>query len=169
MATIVRGVVLVGHGGVPKDCPQELVTKLKKLESQRRLAHLPPSQEEIDLDAKIRRWPRTPTTDPYRSGLEAVAAQLQPQLNGALFALAYNEFCTPALQEAVEGLIKQGATHITVITTMLTPGGSHAEIEIPEILGQMRRQHPLIELRYAWPFDLSMVAKMLKEQVSRFS
>jgi sirohydrochlorin cobaltochelatase len=35
MATLVRGVVLVGHGGIPKDCPQELVTTLKRLETQR--------------------------------------------------------------------------------------------------------------------------------------
>ena len=38
MATVVRGVILVGHGGIPKGCPQELVTKLKRLEGQRRAA-----------------------------------------------------------------------------------------------------------------------------------
>ena len=31
MATVVPGVVLVGHGGIPKGCPQELVTKLKRM------------------------------------------------------------------------------------------------------------------------------------------
>ena len=31
-----RATVLVGHGGVPKDCPHELVRKLKQLEAQRR-------------------------------------------------------------------------------------------------------------------------------------
>ena len=49
-----RGVILVGHGGIPKGCPQELVTKLKRLEAQRRAAKLPPSAEEIELDTKIR-------------------------------------------------------------------------------------------------------------------
>ncbi|MDZ4732870.1 MAG: hypothetical protein SGJ16_04685, partial [Nitrospirota bacterium] len=69
MATIVRGVILVGHGGIPKGWPQELVTKLKRLEAQRRAAKMPPSPEERELDSKIRQWPRTPETDPYRSGL----------------------------------------------------------------------------------------------------
>jgi sirohydrochlorin cobaltochelatase len=165
----VRGVILVGHGGIPKDCPQELVTRLKRLEAQRRAAKLPRSQEEIELDGKIRNWPRTSETEPYQAGLEAVAARLRAQLDGVLFAVAYNEFCAPTLEESVEGLIKQGATHITVTTTMFTPGGSHSEVEIPEILDHLKPKHPGIELRYAWPFDLNLVANTLAEQIKRFS
>jgi sirohydrochlorin cobaltochelatase len=162
---MVKGVVLVGHGGIPKDCPQELVTQLKRLEAQRRRTGAPPSVEEMDLDQKIRRWPRTAATDPYQSGLEKVAAELRRSLDGMLFGIAFNEFCTPTLEEAVEGLIRQGATHITVITTMFTPGGSHSEIEIPEILDKLRPRHPNVDLRYAWPFDLQLVAKTLAEQL----
>ena len=169
METSKKGVVLVGHGGIPKDCPQDLVTKLKRLEAQRRAAKLPPSQEEMDLDRTIRRWPRTDATDPYRSGLESVTAELRPLLDGILFAVAYNEFCAPTLEEAVEDLIQQGASQITVTTTMFTPGGSHSEVEIPEILAQLRPRHPGIELRYAWPFDLHKIAETLLQQVRRFS
>jgi sirohydrochlorin cobaltochelatase len=128
-----------------------------------------PSPEELELDTKIRRWPRTPETDPYQSGLEAVAAQLQANLGEVLFAVAYNEFCAPTLEESVVELIKKGATHITVTTTMFTPGGSHSEVEIPEILAHLRPQYPRVELRYAWPFDLQQVAKTLEDQVRRFS
>jgi sirohydrochlorin cobaltochelatase len=163
-----QGVVLVGHGGIPRDCPQELVTRLKRMEAQRRAAKQPPSAEEMELDTKIRRWPRTDATDPYRSGLEAVAAALRPHLGDTVFAVAYNEFCAPSLEEAVEDLIAQGATHITVTTTMVTPGGSHAEIEIPEILERLKTQHPGVTLRYAWPFDLEQVASTLAQQLKRF-
>ncbi|WHZ23726.1 MAG: hypothetical protein OJF47_002838 [Nitrospira sp.] len=169
MASVVRGVILVGHGGIPKGCPQELVTKLKRLEAQRRAVKLPPSPEERELDDRIRRWPRTPETDPYQAGLEAVAARLRADLGSLLFAVAYNEFCAPTLEESVEQLVKQGATHITVATTMFTPGGAHSEIEIPEILEQLRKQHPAVVLRYAWPFDLNLVANILSEQIKRFS
>ncbi len=167
--TAVRGVILVGHGGIPKDCPQELVTRLKRLEAQRRAAKQPRSQEEIELDGKIRSWPRTAETEPYQAGLESVAARLRTQLGDGLFAVAYNEFCAPTLEESVESLIQQGATHITVTTTMFTPGGSHSEIEIPEILDHLKPKHPGIELRYAWPFDLNLVANTLAEQIARFS
>ncbi len=164
-----RGIVLVGHGGIPRDCPREWITQLKRLESQRRAAALPPSEEELELDAKIRRWPRTAATDPYQSGLEALAEALRPRLNGALFALAYNEYCAPTLEEAVDDLVRKKATEIVVVTTMFTPGGSHAEIEIPEVLGHLRRKHPDVTLRYAWPFDLGLAADMLAEQVWKHS
>ena len=169
MAAQKHGVILVGHGGIPKGCPQELITKLKRLEAQRRAAKLPPSAEERELDIKIRQWPRTAEADPYQAGLETVAVRLRAQLDGALFAVAYNEFCAPTLEESVESLIKQGATHITVATTMFTPGGSHSEVEIPEILDHLRPQYPGVELRYAWPFDLELVANTLAEQISRYS
>jgi len=163
-----RGVVLVGHGGIPKDYPRELVTKLRALETKRRATGGPPTPEELELDTKIRRWPRTPQTDPYRAGLETLAAQLKASLNGDLFAVAYNEFCAPTVEEAVEALIAGGATAITLVPSMLTPGGSHSEIEIPETLKHLRAKHPGIELRYAWPFDLGQVASMLAGQIQRF-
>lgn len=168
MAAVRRGVILVGHGGIPRGCPQEIVTKLKRLEAQRRVAKQPASPEEMELDTKIRQWPRTRETDPYQSGLEAVAAQLHANLGDVLFAVAYNEFCAPTLEESVEQLVKKGATHITVTTTMFTPGGSHSEVEIPEILDHLRPQYPGVELRYAWPFDLNLVANTLAQQVQRF-
>ena len=52
---------------------------------------------------------------------------------------------------------------------MFTPGGSHSEVEIPEILDHLRPQYPEVELRYAWPFDLKLIANTLTEQVQRFS
>ncbi len=163
-----RGVVLVGHGGIPKDYPRELVTKLRGLEAKRRSVGGPPTPEEIELDTKLRRWPRTPKTDPYQAGLEALAVQLKTSLNGDLFAIAYNEFCAPNVEEAVGMLIAAGATVITIVPSMLTPGGSHSELEIPETLEKLRVAHQDIELRYAWPFDLGQVASMLTAQIKRF-
>ncbi len=164
-----KGVVLVGHGGIPKDYPGDLVSKLKRLEAQRRAAGQPMSAEELELDTKIRTWPRTPETDPYQAGLKALGAQMKPMVNGALFSLAYNEFCGPTLQEAVEDLIKQGTQSITIVSTMFTPGGSHSEYEIPEALKELRKQHPDVTLHYAWPYNLSQVSKMLIEHIAKFS
>jgi len=169
MSDTKKGIILVGHGGIPKDYPGDLVTKLKRLEAQRRAAGQPMSAEELELDTKIRTWPRTAESDPYQAGLEALGAQMKPMVNGALFALAYNEFCGPTLQQAVENLIKQGAQSITVVSTMFTPGGSHSEYEIPEELEELRHKHPKVILQYAWPYNLSQVSKMLMEHIDQFS
>lgn len=163
-----RGVLLVGHGGIPKDCPRELVTKLKTLEARRRAGETEPTAEEVELDRRIRQWPRTPETDPYRAGFEMLATHLKGLLEGVRFALAYNEFCAPTVEEALEEMIQAGVVTITVVPSMLTPGGSHSEIEIPESLERLRVRFPHTDIRYAWPFDLPAVATMLATQLQRF-
>jgi sirohydrochlorin cobaltochelatase len=168
MAARRRAVVLVGHGAVARDCPREWVTRLKALEARRRATREPMSAEERDLDTRVRRWPRTPENDAYATGLAALAAQVRRRLGETLFAVAYNEFCAPTIQEAVENLVAAGAHEVLVVPSMLTPGGVHSELEIPEILQQLRARHAEVTIRYAWPFDLEQVAAMLVAHLDRF-
>ena len=158
-------VVLVGHGGVPRDFPRAELQRLKALEGERRARGTEPSDEERVLERKIRTWPRTPATDPYQAGLEAVAAPLRPKLGAARLVVAYNEFCAPSLDDAVTELVSNGARRITVVPSMLTPGGVHSESEIPETLTTLRARFPGVELRYAWPFDADAVADLLALQI----
>lgn len=58
---------------------------------------------------------------------------------------------------------------MTVTTTMFTPGGSHSEVEIAEILDDVRRQYPEVDIRYVWPFDLGIVTNTSAQQMKRFS
>lgn len=48
-------------------------------------------------------------------------------------------------------------------------GGSQSEVELPEILNHLRPKDPPVELRYAWPFDLQLIAKTLTEQLKGWS
>ncbi len=154
-------VILVGHGGVPKDLPRDLVRRLKALEGQREARGEAPSDEERELDERIRSWPRTAETDPYRAGIEGLAAALRQRLHGTRLVIAYNEFCAPSVEAAVDGLVADGVDRITVVPSMLTPGGSHSEIDIPNALEEARRRHPHVALRYAWPVDVARLAEML--------
>lgn len=158
-------VILVGHGGVPSDYPRDRLTRLKALEGRRRATHSPMSDEERALDHEIRTWPRTAESDPYRAGLATLAAALAPKLGGAELVVAYNEFCGPSLEEAVAGAVESGAREITVVPSMITPGGVHSEVEIPEALEALRAAWPGTVLRYAWPFDMDLVTDMLAAQV----
>lgn len=161
-----RAVILVGHGAAAKDCPRELVTRWKSLEGRRMASGGPPSEEETALDRKIRQWPRTAENDPYRMGLLAIAEALRPLVAPAALSVAYNEFCAPTIEEAAEAAIAGGAREIVVIPSMLTPGGIHSEVEIPEVLGHLRARHPGVQVRYAWPFDLGQVAALLAARVA---
>lgn len=167
-AGLKTGVVLVGHGAIPKDYPHQQVAHLRALEARRRQTGEPPTAEEQELESRLRHWPRTPQNDPYQAGLASWITALQPLLPGVSLTLAYLEFCAPTLEEAVEGLQASGRTQVIVVPSMLTPGGVHSEVDIPVILDRLRRRYPDLDLRYAWPFDQQLVAQMLAEHLSRF-
>jgi sirohydrochlorin cobaltochelatase len=165
-----RTVVLVGHGAPANDCPADLVARWKRLEAERRRSQPSPSEpgeEERALDRRIREWPRTDDNDPYRAGLESLGARLAAAL-GEPVRVAYNEFCAPSLEEVVRASVAAGARVITVVPTMLTPGGVHSEIEIPEALASLRAAHPEVTIGYAWPFDEASLAAVLAAHVKRF-
>jgi sirohydrochlorin cobaltochelatase len=165
-------VVLVGHGAPATDCPPQWVGELMELEwrkpaapagdgrttseAQRRL------RERVErLDAQIRDWPRHAANDPYKTGLERVAAALRPLLPMARLAVGYNEFCRPSIGGAIAEVIEQGAARVLVIPSMLTPGGLHAERDIPQAVEASRAAHPGVAIEYVWPFDLGQVAALL--------
>ena len=162
-------VVLVGHGAVPKDYPRDQIMRLKALESRRQSTGAAPTTEEIGLDEHVRSWPRTPSTDPYQVGLETLAASLVPLLPNVLFKLAYLEFCAPTLEDIVAEMVEAGATTILVAPSMLTPGGVHSEVDIPDILARLRERYPTVTLRYAWPFDMTRVAHLLADHLQQFA
>ena len=104
-----ESVILVGHGGLPSDCPPDVVSKLKRLEMDRRRRGVPASDEEKELDRKVRDWPRTPESDPYKVGLEKIASRLANKLPNYKIVAAYNEFCAPSIEEAAAGNLSMDA------------------------------------------------------------
>ena len=168
-------VVLIGHGSPATDCPPQLIGELMSLEWRAPSPNPqhPPGEPGLvrgraeELDATIRNWPRHDGNAPYKTGLERVAEALRPLLPTELLAIGYNEFCRPTIAEAIEGVIRQGATRILVIPSMLTPGGVHAERDIPRALDALRGAHPAVAIDYLWPFDIQQVAALLAEHVSR--
>ena len=166
-------VVLIGHGAPATDCPPQLIGELMGLEWRQDHhgggAVEPPPQvrERIErLDAQIRDWPRHAGNDPYKHGLERLAEALRPLVPAERVAVGYNEFCRPGIAEAVAQVIQAGATRVLIIPSMLTPGGVHAEKDIPRALEGVRRQHPGIRIEYVWPFRLRQVAELLAAHVA---
>jgi len=167
------GVVLVGHGVPANDCPAELIGELMGLQwgagghhggaaGSGRIA-----ERIAQLDAKIRDWPRHAGNDPYKEGLERVAAALKPMLPSHLLVIGYNEFCRPSVPQALEQVIAQGAARVLVISAMVTPGGLHSELDIPHSIDAVRKKHPAVSIEYLWPFDIKEVASLFAGQIQR--
>ena len=161
-------VILIGHGGLPSDIPSEVVEKFMRLHKSRVKTGGEASAQEIEHDNTIRRWSRTPETDPYKSGLENLASHMQKFLKDFTIKTAYNEFCYPTIEEAIEELVEEGVSKIILITTMITRGGSHSELEIPEELEVMRKKFPEVDIQYAWPFDMDTFALFLSSHIKMF-
>lgn len=164
-----RAFVIVGHGAPAKDTPPEKVRRLRALEGERRRTNAHAMlAEEVALDHEVRRWPRTDTNDPYRAGIERLAERVRNYAKNVRVEIAYNEFCAPSLPECVAELVRDGCEEIVLVATMMTPGGVHSEVEIPEIACELREAYPNTRIVYAWPFDLDTIARVLVDQASSF-
>ena len=164
------GVVLAGHGVPATDCPSEWVGQLMAMEWSNGPHGGQTSGVKAriqELDSKIRNWPRRPENDPYKGGLEQLAAVLRTCLPDALLEIGYNEFCSPTVPEAIRGVIQKGARRVLVVPSMLTPGGLHSEQDIPKAIQQAKRDNPHVPIEYVWPFDLKAVADLLATHVRR--
>ncbi|MDC0205688.1 CbiX/SirB N-terminal domain-containing protein [Nitrospinae bacterium] len=164
-----QAVILIGHGGLPNDIPKNIVEDFMKIHKQRIRTGIDITSKEIELDSTIRNWERTPESDPYKSGLEKLANHLAPQLEGFILKTAYNEFCYPSIEQAADELVNENVTEVILITTMITPGGSHSEKEIPEEVDDLRKKYPKISFQYAWPYDLDIFANLLSGHIKRFT
>jgi sirohydrochlorin cobaltochelatase len=164
-----QAVILIGHGGLPSDIPKELVEDFMKVHKQRVRMKTPITSKEKDLESIIRNWERTPESDPYKYGLEKLAAHLTPRLEDYILKTAYNEFCFPSIEQAADQLAEENVTEVILITTMITPGGSHSESEIPEEVEALRQKYPNMNFQYAWPYDLDIFSNLLSDHIINFS
>jgi sirohydrochlorin cobaltochelatase len=168
MKTEKKAVMLIGHGGLPSDIPPKVVENFMKIHKQRVRTKAPITTQEKELESTIRNWERTSESDPYKAGLEKLASCLAPQLKGFSLKTAYNEFCYPSIEQAADELVEDGINKIILITTMVTPGGSHSEQEIPEEIEDLRKKYPDTNFEYAWPYDLKIFASLLSGHVKNF-
>jgi sirohydrochlorin cobaltochelatase len=153
-------VLLVGHGGVPRDFPREKLTELVRLEKAREASRTAPSERERELEHELRHWPRTPESDPYSYGLERIAAALGERVAPAPVVSCYNEFCAPSIDTALDQLAADGTDRVRVLSAMITPGGSHSEVDIPAAIAAAQARHPAMKIEYVWPFSVELVADL---------
>jgi sirohydrochlorin ferrochelatase len=50
---------------------------------------------------------------------------------------------------------------------MMTRGGEHSEIEIPQAVKAAQKKYPQTSFIYIWPFDTEEVAEFLSSQIKK--
>ena len=162
-------IVLVMHGAPPNDFPEREMAELFSLDARvggvAGVKRVELERRRLELDAKMRAWPRTAQNDPFYAGSQELAAHLS-EATGCEVIVGFNEFCAPSLNEALSHAIARGAEKIIVVTPMMTRGGEHAEVGIPAAVKTAQAQHPEIPIIYAWPFRVSEVASFLATQIA---
>ena len=81
----------------------------------------------------------------WRAPIEAVAARIAAQHPERPVMCAYLELCEPSLDLAVDQLVRQGATGVTVVPMFLGTG-KHARTDLPLLLEGLRAAHPQVRL-----------------------
>lgn len=161
-------IVLAVHGIPPKDFPPADRAELFRLRG--RLTQSPgdfAAQTRLnELNTKMRLWPRTAENDPYHAGAMALAKQLE-SASGRTVIVGFNEFCAPDLNAALDSAAGLAVEKVVVMTTMMTPGGTHSEIDIPEAITEARGRHPKVTFDYLWPLPTTDLAAFLASLVNR--
>jgi sirohydrochlorin cobaltochelatase len=74
---------------------------------------------------------------------EAIRERVRASRPEFPIAVAYLEMMSPRLEEAVAGLVAEGATAITVFPLFMGQGG-HLKEDLPRILEAIRVKHPRV-------------------------
>lgn len=163
-------IVLAMHGSPPNDFPKremaelfDLRARLRRVDETGRAAM---ERRLADLEAKMRDWPRTAQNDPYHAGSRELAACLS-RATRCQVIVGFNEFCAPSLDDALNQAAALGPEKVVVVTPMMTRGGEHSEVDIPDAVRAAQQRHPRISIVYVWPFEVSEVAEFLATQIRR--
>ncbi len=161
-------IVLAMHGAPPSDFPKNELAEFFRLHN--RIGSIKKSEALLrryrELEAKMRRWPRNPQNDPYFEGAMNLANDLS-KVTGLKVIVGFNEFCAPSLKEALEKAAEEGGKKVIVVTPMMTRGGEHSEIEIPNTVKAVQKKYPQVSFIYIWPFETEEVAKFLSSQIKK--
>lgn len=164
-------IVLAMHGTPPLDYPPQDAAELFNLHG--RLEHASDTERDalekryVELEARMRSWPRTAENDPFYTGSQKLAHELEKATDWPVI-IGFNEYCAPDLNQALDTAAAYSPARIVVVTPMMTRGGHHSEKDIPETVERARQRYTGCEIIYAWPFPTGEIAHFLKEQVERF-
>jgi len=80
----------------------------------------------------------------WRAPIEAVQSHIRAHHPGVAVRCAYLELTTPDLPQAVQELVDEGASTVTIVPMFLGTG-KHARADLPVLVDGLRAQHPAVQ------------------------
>ena len=157
-------IVLAMHGSPPIDFPGEEMAFFYGIHLK--VEHAPDSVDVETkklaeaIEEKMKCWPRTEENDPYYTSGMKIGENIQ-KVTGIETFVGFNEFCNPSIQDALLEALERNPNEIYITTTMVTPGGEHQEVEIPEAINEIAVKYPDVKFVYVWPYNLLSVAEFI--------
>lgn len=85
--------------------------------------------------------------DPEWAGpMKRVAARIGARAPHTPVRVAFMEFLSPTLDEAVDALVAEGCAELTVVPVFLAQGG-HLKRDVPQLVAAAGARHPQARLR----------------------
>jgi sirohydrochlorin ferrochelatase len=81
--------------------------------------------------------------------------------------VTHNEFCGLDVDEGIDEAVRQGATKVVVVSTMVIRGGTHNEEDIPGKIAKARQRHPNVPIVYAYPYETDDLVSLMVRQIQR--
>lgn len=82
----------------------------------------------------------------WRQPFASILAEINSKKKSQLTTLAFLEYMTPSLPEAIDDMVAQGVLQITVIPVFLAVG-SHVRQDLPLLLDQARQKYPELRIQ----------------------
>lgn len=142
-------VVLAMHGLPPSDFPKNQFAEYMGLRAGFRKGDM---QVDTDsekryaaLEKRIRYWPRTRLNDPFYTVSQDIAEQLSVDTRCPVI-LGFAEFCAPALDEAFDEAVSNGAEQIVVVTPEISHEGAYPDLDINQAVNRVIKRHPRVRV-----------------------
>jgi sirohydrochlorin cobaltochelatase len=82
----------------------------------------------------------------WAAPFDNIKRRLQAERPGVQVELAFQDFMSPTLDEAVARSAANGAKRMVLVPLFMAQGG-HLKQDLPRLVAQIRAQHPQIELK----------------------
>jgi sirohydrochlorin ferrochelatase len=98
--------------------------------------------------------------------LLAAAARVRERLPDRLVRTAHLDLAEPAIPDAIDALVEEGAGEIVVAPWFLSPG-AHTARDLPRLAAEAARRHPAVRIVCAPPLGLDeRLVDLLLERIT---